>query len=200
MPSIVNNASQNVQTNWVRIIAVFILLAGSGCPPVSQLPIGDPNRPFTTVGRFETRTFNEVNAIRVSHGLSALIRESAIDAVAIAHSEDMMARDYFAHESPEGQGVGDRLTEAGVPWRGAGENLAWTLGHSDPVPVSVDGWMNSPGHRANILNENWTHTGMGIAYDGREAYITQVFVRYSKSENPEEDWIEEYSGLLYIFE
>ena len=200
MPSTANYVYRYLQTHWVRLIAVCVLLTGSGCPPIGQFPIGDPNRPFTAVGRFETRTFNEVNAIRVQHGLSPLLRESAIDAVAIAHSEDMLARDYFAHVNPEGQGVGDRLTAAGIPWRGAGENLAWTFGHTDPVPVSVNGWMNSPGHRANILNDSWTHTGVGIAYDGSEAYITQVFVRYSKSDDPDEELIEVYSGPLYLYE
>lgn len=118
-----------------------------------------------------------VNQERAAYGLSALIMDESVRAVARAHSQDMANRGYFSHDTPEGVTSSQRLTNAGVAWRMMGENIAKNMGYADPAYVAVDGWMDSTGHRANILTGDFTHTGMGVAIDADGYTIfTQVFV------------------------
>lgn len=82
----------------------------------------------------------------------------------------------MGHDGPRGEQVSDRLAAARIGWRGCGENVAYSLGHPDPARIMVEGWMNSPGHRSNILNASFTHSGLGVALDKDGAYYgTQVF-------------------------
>lgn len=71
----------------------------------------------------------------------------------------MAARDYFSHTSQDGSGPGDRITDAGYRWSTYGENIA--KGQRTPAAV-MDSWMNSPGHRANILNCSFKELGVGV--------------------------------------
>jgi uncharacterized protein YkwD len=97
-------------------------------------------------------------------------------AAARGHSVDMATRDYFDHESPEGEGPGERAAAEGYPdW--SGENIA--MGYSTPEAV-VEGWMDSPGHRRNILDCTSVAIGVGAADSGdagRGIYWTQMFGR-----------------------
>ncbi|MHA2501839.1 MAG: CAP domain-containing protein [Candidatus Kariarchaeaceae archaeon] len=121
---------------------------------------------------------NEVRLDRTSHGqeLQALRLHSVLIDVARAHSEDMLQRQYFAHVSPDGDDVADRVEEAGVDYTAVGENLFWMEAGpgADVASEAVDGWVNSPGHYANILT-SYAFTGIGVATDGSQYYITQVF-------------------------
>ena len=83
----------------------------------------------------------------------------------------MHDKHYFDHNSPTYGSPFDMLTAFGVNYRAAGENIA--MGYGTPQAV-VDGWMNSPGHRANILNANFTQIGVGYVADGN--YWTQLFI------------------------
>lgn len=88
-----------------------------------------------------------------------------------AHSTDMNVRDFFSHTNPDGQGPGWRITQSGYSFSWWGENIAWGY----PTPESVVlGWMNSPGHCANIMNSNFTEIGVGYYQDN---YWTQAFGR-----------------------
>lgn len=87
------------------------------------------------------------------------------------HSMDMNVRNFFSHTNPDGQGPGYRISLAGYTFSWWGENIAW--GYSTPTAV-VNGWMNSPGHCANIMNANFTEIGVGY-YSGH--YWTQTFGR-----------------------
>ena len=88
-----------------------------------------------------------------------------------------MRRNFFDHEDPRGRKPADRVTSAGVSWTRVTENLAMNSGMDDPVASAVQGWMESPGHRANILDPAVTHTGVGIAEDEDGGYaFTQLFV------------------------
>lgn len=80
----------------------------------------------------------------------------ALFSAAARHSADMARRDYFAHDSPEGTRVGARVTAEGYPWRSIGENIA---GGDRSVEVVVRGWMDSPGHCANIMNREFSEIG-----------------------------------------
>jgi uncharacterized protein YkwD len=123
-----------------------------------------------------------VNADRKEHGLEALRLDEPLNEAAQAHAEDMLARNYFAHESPEGDDVQDRYRQhGGKAGRLVAENIARCTGCAAPVgPDRIDaleeGWMNSPEHRANILTRGLDHFGYGIAVGGdRQLYAVQTF-------------------------
>jgi uncharacterized protein YkwD len=103
------------------------------------------------------------NAERTRRGLVALAVEPRLTAAAQAHSDDMARRHFFAHESPEGQSVADRARARGYVYRIVAENIAAGQRTAEEV---VTGWMNSPGHRANILNCSLAQIGIGYATGG----------------------------------
>lgn len=146
-----------------------VLLALPGCPPGGGVS--------TTIEQLEQASFDGVNDERVDNGLAALTMRADLRSVARAHSQDMAARDFFDHTNPDGEGLDVRLANAGIGYRLAGENIAWN-NFPNPADTAVTGWMNSAGHRANILTAEFTHTGMGVASDGAGGfYFTQVFVQ-----------------------
>lgn len=108
------------------------------------------------------------NAERARHGLRPLASDVRLSAVARAHSGDMLARGYFSHTGLDGRQPWDRTKDAGIDYRGIAENIAWGQRSAEEV---VDGWMNSPGHRANILAPDFTHIGVGRVGD----HWTQLF-------------------------
>jgi uncharacterized protein YkwD len=90
----------------------------------------------------------------------------------------MATRGFFSHDDPERGGPDRRLTRAGIPWRAVAENIYRQRGYRDPVARAVEGWMRSPGHRQNILNPEYTHSGTGVFISGDgTAYYTQIFLR-----------------------
>ncbi|MGW8633647.1 CAP domain-containing protein [Streptomyces sp. NPDC055793] len=123
------------------------------------------------------RTTAEVVALtnreRAGAGLRPLAVDAALTRAAQAHSADMVARDFYAHTDPDGGKPWDRAAAAGAARRTVGENIA--CGQRSAADV-VEGWMNSPGHRANILKADFTHIGVGLAGGGRAGtYWTQLF-------------------------
>jgi uncharacterized protein YkwD len=111
-----------------------------------------------------------VNAERAAVGCGALAADSGLAAVARAHSADMRDRGYFDHVNPEGLSPFDRAQRAGISARA--ENIAY--GQQDPAAV-MDSWMNSAGHRANILNCGLTRLGVGVAEGAGGPWWTQLF-------------------------
>ncbi|MFF7558122.1 CAP domain-containing protein [Streptomyces olivaceus] len=113
------------------------------------------------------------NRERAGAGLPALAPDDRLARAAQAHSADMVARDFYSHTDPDGGRPWDRAAAAGSSRRTVGENIA--CGQRSPAEV-VEGWMNSPGHRANILTSDFTHLGVGLAGGGRAGtYWTQLF-------------------------
>ncbi|MFE2416623.1 CAP domain-containing protein [Streptomyces hokutonensis] len=113
------------------------------------------------------------NAERTRAGLRPLAVDPLLAAAAQAHSTDMVARAFYSHTSPDGSQPWDRAAAAGSRRRTIGENIA--CGQRSPAEV-VEGWMNSPGHRANILKPDFTHIGIGFAGGGQMGtYWTQLF-------------------------
>lgn len=167
-------------TETLLLLAFFalmpLLMGQQACLP-DTVPDGGNGGTPANILALEQDAFELVNQERVANGLSPLVMDSAVRAVARAHSQDMANRKYFSHETPEGLHSWDRLINAGVSYTSMAENIAKNMGFSDPSGVAVDGWMNSEGHRANILTPGFTHTGMGVALDD-EGYtiFTQVFV------------------------
>lgn len=130
--------------------------------------------------RLRDRALELVNQSRAKAGLPALSEGSVLDDAAQGHAEDMLARDYYAHRSPEGRGPRDRyLAAGGSEARMTAENIARCSGCGSPDLNRVDelheGWMNSPGHRENILSEGLSHFGFGMVASGRESYAVQTF-------------------------
>lgn len=124
----------------------------------------------------EVAIFELANAARAAAGVAPLICDAELAAVARAHSEDMCARDYFSHTSPDGSSPGDRVSAAGLSHSGIGENIAAGNGTAD---ATHEQWMNSSGHRRNILNPDYTRLGVGYAgcSTGWPHLWTQVFAR-----------------------
>jgi hypothetical protein len=113
------------------------------------------------------------NAERARHGLAPLTTDARLAAAAQAHSADMVRRGFFAHENPDGKQVWDRAVAAGYAYRKVAENIAAGQRTAEEV---VHGWMESPGHRANILDRDLTQIGVGRAEGGSyDVYWTQVF-------------------------
>ncbi|MCG0287891.1 CAP domain-containing protein [Streptomyces sp. PSAA01] len=132
-------------------------------------------RPFTPDGllRLASEVIALTNAERAAARLAPLAPDPRLTAAAQAHSDDMVARDFYSHTGPQGHQPWDRARAAGAAHRGIGENIA--CGQRSPAEV-VRGWMNSPGHRANILKPDFTHIGVGHATGSRAGtYWTQVF-------------------------
>ncbi len=120
----------------------------------------------------EAQMLELVNEERAAAGLNRLAPDPELTKVARAHSADMFARGYFAHVSPDGLDPFERMTRAGVTFRTAGENLAL----APTVRVAHTGLMNSPGHRANILQPAFGRLGLGIMDGGyRGIMVSQEF-------------------------
>ena len=131
--------------------------------------------PFSPAGRsrFAAEVVSLTNAHRAAHGLRPLADDATLTVAAQAYSEDMVARRFYSHTSPEGTQPWDRARAAGSTHLGIGENIA--CGQRSPAEV-VQGWMDSPGHRANILKPDFTHIGVGFQGGGKAGtYWTQLF-------------------------
>ncbi|MFJ6631825.1 sigma-70 family RNA polymerase sigma factor [Streptomyces sp. NPDC091376] len=113
-----------------------------------------------------------VNAERSKAGCGPLRGNDKLATAAQRHSADMAARGFFDHTSPDGTDPGDRITAAGYRWSTYGENIA--RGQQSPASV-MDSWMNSPGHRANILNCSFKELGVGIHDASGGPWWTQAF-------------------------
>jgi uncharacterized YkwD family protein len=125
---------------------------------------------------FEVKAYEEevirlVNEIRAQNGLRALTYDWQLSRVARYKSDDMRRNGYFSHNSPTYGTPFQMIKSFGIGYKSAAENIA--KGYSTPKAV-VDGWMNSSGHRANILNPSFTHIGVGYVKDGN--IWTQMFI------------------------
>ena len=123
------------------------------------------------VTQYEQEVIRLVNEIRVQNGLSALTYNWELSRVARYKSQDMVDNRYFSHTSPTYGTPFQMIKAFGLSFRTAGENIA--RGYPTPQAV-VNGWMNSSGHRANILNASYTQIGVGYVAAGH--YWTQMFI------------------------
>lgn len=127
------------------------------------------------VKALETEVVNLVNQERAKQGLSPLTQNWELSRVARYKSQDFINNNYFAHQSPVYGSPFDMMKAFGISYRSAGENIA----KFQRTPTEVmNAWMNSPGHRANILNSSYTEIGVGVAKDSKgNLYWTQMFIR-----------------------
>jgi uncharacterized protein YkwD len=116
--------------------------------------------------------FTWTNTQRLLNGLPALDTDPVLDGIAKAKIDDMFDKQYFAHESPTGESAGDLAKKFGYKFLLIGENLA--LGDFGSDEILVQAWMDSPGHRANILNKSYREIGIAVGkgeFDGRETWL-----------------------------
>lgn len=123
---------------------------------------------------FQKKVVELVNKERAKAGLKALKMNTQLSKVATLKSQDMAKNNYFDHNSPTYGSPFDMMKRFGITYRTAGENIA--MGQTTPEQV-MKGWMNSPGHRANILKASFTEIGVGVAKNsGGRLYWTQQFI------------------------
>ncbi|MGO0905791.1 CAP domain-containing protein [Clostridioides difficile] len=137
----------------------------------------DNNSSDSTTGNFsayQKEVVDLVNVDRSKAGLNPLTLDADVSNVATKKSQDMIDNNYFAHNSPTYGSPFDMLKKFGISYKTAGENIA--MGQKTPKEV-VNAWMNSEGHRKNILNPNYSKIGVGVAQkSGGSIYWTQIFV------------------------
>lgn len=135
--------------------AIYPNSTGSGNSGGSSSGGGTTTSKLTTD---ELEVFNLINAQRIKNGLSALKIDLEVQNVARIKAQDMVNNNYFSHNSPTYGSPFDMLKSFKVSYKTAGENIAGNSSNS----AAVTAWMNSTGHRANILNGNFNYTGIGV--------------------------------------
>ncbi|MGG3913757.1 CAP domain-containing protein [Rossellomorea vietnamensis] len=123
------------------------------------------------LSQFEQKVVELTNQERAKQGLPALKVDAELSKVAREKSRDMQANNYFSHTSPTYGSPFDMMKQFGIEYSSAGENIA--MGQQTPEEV-VQAWMNSEGHRKNIMSSNYTHIGVGYVENGN--YWTQQFI------------------------
>lgn len=127
---------------------------------------------YSGISSFEREVVKYTNIERVKNGLPELQIDNKLSEVAWYKSKDMQTLDYFDHTSPTYGSPFDMMSQFGVSFTAAGENIAY--GYPTPEAL-VQAWMDSPSHRENILNSIFTHIGVGHVESGH--YATQMFMR-----------------------
>lgn len=121
----------------------------------------------------EHQLINQLNQERIKQGLKPLAVDMALVSIAKTKSHDMASNNYFSHVSPTLGTVYNMLDNAGITYSRAGENIA----RAGSVSRAHELFMNSSGHRANILHSGYTHIGVGIVKYGTSYHVTQVFIK-----------------------
>jgi len=163
------NSQQKLGLFIGGIILFILVLFAFNSKPRRKLP---PSQPAP--GNWESQVAQLTNNERQSRGLSTLTFDAKLSEIARLHSADMSQNDFFDHTNLRGESPGDRATKKGYGWGLIGENIA----AGQPTPeVVVRGWMNSPGHRQNILGK-YRRIGVGVVRkaDGQGTPVwTQMF-------------------------
>lgn len=158
----------------------------------SDKPSQDTNKPSETpsnesivsdsnyIAEIEQAIFQRVNTERTAAGLPALSYNTTMEHYARIKSKDMGDNGYFSHEDKQGNLITAQMKADGVSYRAWGENIAYIQGinsNSDLATKFMDNWMNSSGHRANILSTNFSSIGIGVYKIGNTYYATQEFYK-----------------------
>lgn len=134
---------------------------------------GSQNTQTSTMNADEKEVFNLINKQRANNGLPALKEDSETQRVARIKAQDMVDNNYFSHNSPTYGSPFDMLKSFKISYKSAGENIAGNSSNSG----AVNAWMNSSGHKANILNSSFNYTGIGVVSSPRygKMYV-QIFI------------------------
>jgi uncharacterized protein YkwD len=178
----------------IGIIVLFVSVGLSGCSTIQDIKYLTKEK--IDVEILELKIHNLVNEERQNYGLPSLQYDIKLAEIARAHSQDMIRRNFFDHINPDGQDPTSRAKSAGYSCYknfgsyytdGIAENIGMTpignvIGYGDVYSMDdiagccVSGWMNSPGHRQNILDSSYDKEGIGVAISSDDkVYITQDF-------------------------
>ena len=134
---------------------------------------GSSNSNTSTLTSDEKEVFDLINKQRAANGLAALKIDNEVQKVAKIKAQDMVSSGYFSHNSPTYGTPFEMLQSFKVSYKTAGENIAGNSSNSG----AVNAWMNSSGHKANILNSSFTHTGIGVVSSPKYGKIyVQMFI------------------------
>ncbi|HEY9854801.1 MAG TPA: CAP domain-containing protein [Stenomitos sp.] len=184
-PAITNpgNVTPGAPSDW-RVPSTPIQTPAPGTSPTTSpvdtpAPVATPAPASSDLASLEDYILQQCNVERAKVGAKALAMEEAtLRPLARSRSQDMAVRNYFDHTTPDGKKVFDMLNELGYPYSTAGENIAMnTYPVSTSAQEAFKAWMNSSGHKANILNTKYGRIGVGAyrrSSDGA-IYFTQVF-------------------------
>lgn len=178
--------SRMIWLGWAAIAPIL-----NGCeqvieylPPLPKIevPSGKPPQPpvspqSTQITQMEAAVRQGINQVRQKDGLQPLQNNEKLAQVARNYSRQMAQRNFFSHTGADGSTLQDRVRAGGISYWIVGENLFKSQNISKPVPAAVEGWMQSPGHRENILRPVFRETGIGVWRVGNTYYITQLFLR-----------------------
>src|SRR5215472_7028564 len=138
------------------------LEGGGGETSDAAQPVEAPlGHTIEEIEELEQDCLREVNHQRVARGLAVMEIDRSVLMVARAYSRQMAEEGFFSHVDPEGRDVRERLERARITWRMVGENLSYSSGYINPVAASIRGWMDSPGHRHNILDGRYNDSAIG---------------------------------------
>lgn len=198
--------SMSARARLLTLLAILVLAACQALPAAATPPSG--SRAPVDLKAVSLAVHTRINRIRAEHGLKTLTYNQELATIALGHSRDMARRNYFSHNSPEGQTPSDRADRHGyecrVPvggnrYQGIGENIFQVTAYKNirrtmrggqqvseehtwftPEEMAekiVTGWMNSPPHRAIMLNKHFSKDGLGLAYSpgNKTVYITHNF-------------------------
>ena len=171
----------------VRALSVLMVACAAALMACSNTTPKPPTNPPPGGTNFVVQALARVNAARSQTrncggtryaAVPALSWDAKLEAAALAHTRDMIAKNFFSHTGSDGSNVGTRATSAGYTWSSIGENIAAGYPSLDAV---VTGWLQSPGHCANLMSANFTQFGLSLqnasgnaAYD---TYWTMVLAR-----------------------
>ncbi|QSJ14759.1 CAP domain-containing protein [Nostoc sp. UHCC 0702] len=177
------------QIIWVGWVAIALI--STGCeqlieylPPLPsiELPSSKPPQPPVPSQTLQTTQMEAavrqgINQVRQKNGLQSLQNNEKLAQVARNYSRQMAQKNFFSHTGADGSTLKDRVQAGGISYWMVGENLFKSQNVPQPVPAAVKGWMESPGHRENILRPVFRETGVGVWRVGNTYYITQLFLR-----------------------
>ena len=180
LSDLIKSNPQLPNPNYIEAGQTIKIPATTTATTTSYKPTTTTTIPTTTTTNTGISAFNQqvldlTNAERAKAGLSPLKYNAALSNVATLKSQDMRDKNYFSHTSPTYGSPFAMMEKFSIKYTYAGENIA--AGYSTPQAV-VTGWMNSAGHRQNILNSNYNQIGIGYAAGGSYGhYWTQMFIR-----------------------
>ncbi|MDF2571908.1 MAG: uncharacterized protein K0R55_3512 [Sporomusa sp.] len=165
--------SPSTNSILVGVAAIGLITALGNHGDSTNSASGSTSGKAYTSSAEEAQALSLLNQDRTANGLAALKANSQLTKLAENYALDMINRGYFSHYNPEGQSPFDRMKKAGITYKTAGENL----GINTSVSAAEKAFMNSSGHRANILNSAYTEVGIGVVHspDG-SIYVVQEFI------------------------
>ncbi|GJD18147.1 Allergen V5/Tpx-1 related [Rivularia sp. IAM M-261] len=173
---------------WFPIFTVALLVIGCErsieyLPPLPKVEVPS-EKPQTTLSpqsantaKIEAAIRLSINQVRQKDKLQPLKNNERLAEVARKYSKKMAEKNFFSHTGIDGSTLASRVEASGIIYWLVGENLFKGTNLNEPVSIAVEGWLESPGHRANILRPPFNETGVGVWRIKNTYYITQLFLR-----------------------